>query len=143
MPELFERLPDFHNIGNRLNQSWIESWVQQPDDHCPSVAPEAADIAAYLATLSGVELAEAKGDAQTGEELHLDPWVEELTAEAKHTPAGLANSCINPTNITLTPPSPTCILGRKRLPTLPPGFPPSSPRLLRPLRVTLPKEKQW
>ncbi|MEM0970890.1 MAG: hypothetical protein AAGJ31_16170, partial [Verrucomicrobiota bacterium] len=32
MPELLEDAPDFHNMGNRLQQAWIESWVRKPRD---------------------------------------------------------------------------------------------------------------
>jgi mono/diheme cytochrome c family protein len=101
MPELFEKLPDFHNIGNRLNQGWIESWVRQPKDHCPSVAPDDAHhLAAWMATLKEEEIASRVGDAATGQaladKLHLGPWVEKLTAENRHTAGGLAQFLKDP-----------------------------------------------
>lgn len=102
MPELLETVPDFKNIGNRLNQGWIEQWVRQPQENCPSVAPdEATHIAAYLATLADKQIEAISGDAKSGEGLtdtfHLAPWVEKLAAEAKHTPAGLAAFLHDPT----------------------------------------------
>mgnify|MGYP003641018868 CR=1 FL=1 len=101
MPELFEKLPDFHNIGNRINQGWVEQWVRQPSDHCPSVAPdEAHHIAAYFATLNTDPLAEIEGDASQGkalvEILHFGPWAEKLITESKHTSAGLASFLRSP-----------------------------------------------
>mgnify|MGYP003634949718 CR=1 FL=1 len=101
MPELFEKLPDFHNIGSRLNPGWVESWVRQPKDHCPSVAPDdAPHIAAYLATLKVEDLESPSGDAAAGKELagklHLGPWVDLLTAESRYTAGGLAEFLQDP-----------------------------------------------
>ena len=96
MPELLEGLPDFSGIGHRLHPGWIEQWVRQPEDHCPSVAPDsAADIAAWFASQPWAvpAIAIPEGDPAKGEELakalHLGPWVEELAAERKHTDSGL------------------------------------------------------
>ena len=102
MPELLESLPDFENIGHRLHQGWIEEWVRQPQDYCPSVAPdEAHHIAAYLATLKETPLSADAGNVDAGakiaETLHFQPWAEELAAEAKHTPVGLVHFLKDPT----------------------------------------------
>ncbi|MDA7882059.1 hypothetical protein N9A94_07105 [Akkermansiaceae bacterium] len=102
MPELFESLPDFNNIGNRMHVGWLEQWVKKPEDHCPSVAPDdASDIAAYLATLKSQELNALRGDAEAGkalaEELYLQAWIEKLIKSSKFTPAGLQAHLMNPT----------------------------------------------
>lgn len=65
MPELAHSGPDLSNIGDRTNQAWLTRWIAQPDllkpsttmpamvDHTkPEGAQAAADLAAYLATLS-------------------------------------------------------------------------------------------
>ena len=101
MPELFESLPDFKNIGNRMHAGWLEQWVKKPQDHCPSVAPdEANDIAAYLASLKSQELKALKGDTDAGKklatELHLQPWVKQLIKSSKYTEAGLQAHLLNP-----------------------------------------------
>lgn len=101
MPELLESLPDFANAGNRLHQGWIEQWVRQPEDHCPSVAPdEAAHIAAALAERKTQSLVEPNGDSKKGEALasalHLEPWIEQLSSEVKHTAAGLTAFLLDP-----------------------------------------------
>jgi mono/diheme cytochrome c family protein len=101
MPELLERLPDFENIGNRMNQSWLAKWVRMPENHCPTVAPdEAEDIAAYLATIKTRELRVIAGDAQAGDklikELYFEPWAEMLSKRHQFTKAGLQNFLLNP-----------------------------------------------
>ncbi len=105
MPELEETLPDFENIGSRMHQGWLEAWVRQPEDHCPSLVPdEAPHVAAYLASLKGdVPLPEPKTDeaaVKTGEalvaQLHLEPWIAPLTEEAKLTPGGLRELLLTP-----------------------------------------------
>ena len=117
MPELFETLPDFNNIGNRMHQGWLEQWVKKPEDHCPSVAPdEANDIAAFLATLKDKELPALTGDPKNGksliEKLHFTPWAEQFTKSAKLTRGGLQAILLNPSqhakfttipNLRLTP----------------------------------------
>lgn len=102
MPELMESLPDFKNIGNRMNQGWLAAWVKKPEDHCPTVAPDSAgDIAAYLATLKTDELSALTGDAEAGsvliEQLHFQPWAEMLAKSAKFTRGGLQAFLVNPT----------------------------------------------
>ncbi len=65
MPELKYAGPDLTNIGDRTNKSWLIRWIAQPDhlkpsttmpamvDHTkPAGAQAAADIGAYLATLT-------------------------------------------------------------------------------------------
>lgn len=96
MPELLESLPDFQDTGSRLRKEWIEQWIRQPKDHCPSVAPDSAgDIAAYLGmtTRTATEATPPAGNAETGKELattlHFEPWVKALAAEAKFTEHGL------------------------------------------------------
>lgn len=101
MPELFESLPDFKNAGNRFHQAWLEQWIKKPEDHCPSVAPnEANDIAAYLVSLRDKKIPTLKGDATNGakliEELHFNPWAEELAKTAKHTTGGLQLLLLHP-----------------------------------------------
>ncbi|MDA7504858.1 hypothetical protein OAG38_02585 [Akkermansiaceae bacterium] len=101
MPELFERLPDFKNAGNRFHQAWLEQWVKKPGDHCPSVAPnEANDIAAYLVSLRDEKIPTLKGEATNGakliEELHFTPWAEQLAKTAKHTIGGLQLLLLHP-----------------------------------------------
>ncbi len=64
-PELSHPGPDLTSIGHRRNEAWLTRWIAQPDklkptttmpamvDHTkPEGAQEAADIAAYLASLS-------------------------------------------------------------------------------------------
>ncbi len=102
MPELFETLPDFKNIGNRMHHGWLEQWIKKPEDHCPSVAPdEAGDIAAYLASLKDKELTTLKGDPAAGEKLveklHLTPWTDKLAKGSKYTKAGLQHHLLSPT----------------------------------------------
>ena len=95
MPEMLETLPDFVNIGDRINQGWLEEWVGDSSDFCPTVAPEnAADVAAYLASLtSGNPVESVDGSAGSGkalvEQLHLGFWTDALAADAKRTPSGL------------------------------------------------------
>ncbi|MGJ8696902.1 MAG: DUF6797 domain-containing protein [Verrucomicrobiaceae bacterium] len=102
MPEIREHLPDFQNIGNRMQPGWLEQWVKKPEDHCPSVAPDSAgDIAAYLATLSENELPALKGDAKKGdtliEELHFNTWADKLAQTPKFTSGGLQAFLMDPT----------------------------------------------
>ena len=101
MPELFESLPDFKNIGNRMHQGWLEQWVKKPENHCPSVAPdEANDIAAYLATLQEKPLTAAKGDPKAGEKLvgklHFQPWADQLAKSSKYRSEGLQTLLLKP-----------------------------------------------
>ncbi|MEM6278701.1 MAG: c-type cytochrome, partial [Verrucomicrobiota bacterium] len=102
MPELLESAPLFANIGNRLEQAWVEQWVRKPQDDCPSVAPDDAQhIAAYLATLRSSPLEGEAGDAATGEtlaaQLHFESWAEDLFAENKFTEGGLIAFLQDPT----------------------------------------------
>lgn len=102
MPELLETLPDFVKIGDRMNQGWLEQWVREPSDFCPTVAPEeAADVAAYLASLSsGASAASVDGSSESGkalvEQLHLGFWTDPLASDAKHTPSGLKSFLEDP-----------------------------------------------
>lgn len=101
MPELFESLPDFKKAGNRFHQGWLAQWVKQPEDHCPSVAPDDAnDIVAYLASVKDKKLPALKGDVKTGEklieELHFKPWAEKLAKSAKYTRRGLQALLLHP-----------------------------------------------
>ncbi len=65
LPELSHSGPDLSNIGQRRHQDWLTRWIAEPDklkptttmpamvDHTkPEGAQAAADIAAYLATLT-------------------------------------------------------------------------------------------
>ncbi|MDF1812192.1 MAG: c-type cytochrome [Verrucomicrobiales bacterium] len=103
MPELLETVPDFIQIGERINPGWIEQWVRRPKDNCPGVAPDsAADIAAFLAksTRNAGGGEPPAGDPEKGKELaatlHFQPWVEALSAEAKFTSTGLVRFLQNP-----------------------------------------------
>ncbi|MDF1825550.1 MAG: c-type cytochrome [Verrucomicrobiales bacterium] len=101
MPELLEKAPRFTNIGNRLEQGWIEQWVRKPQNDCPTVAPDDAQhIAAYLATLKTEALDAKPGNAAKGEELaktlHFEPWAEKLNGETKFTEGGLVAFLQNP-----------------------------------------------
>lgn len=59
MPELSMDAPDLHGLGGRLRGPWMHRWVKDPRGERPSARMpgmnlserEAADIAAYLATL--------------------------------------------------------------------------------------------
>ncbi|HET6246245.1 MAG TPA: hypothetical protein VFE47_00970 [Tepidisphaeraceae bacterium] len=74
MPELAMDAPSFENIGARLNPDWMAAWISNPRAfrpmaHMPKLfaakegaAPEARDIAAYLATLG-----KAAGDAKAAD----------------------------------------------------------------------------
>lgn len=101
MPELFETLPDLRNAGHRYHRGWLEQWIRQPEDHCPSVAPDdAADIAAYLSSRKMKTSIGKDGDADKGslliKELHLEPWAEELAKTGKLTAIGLRILLLNP-----------------------------------------------
>lgn len=133
MPEVLETLPGFANAGHRLNQGWVESWVRKPQDFCPSVAPdEAADIAAYLASLKSEEIPVTRGELKAGEELakklHLTFWTDQLKESAKHTTGGLHNSSRILRCITRTPPSrKPASAPRKRRTSLPGSNPTNRP----------------
>jgi len=102
MPELFERIPDLENAGDRFEARWIYDWIREPHAGCAQVIyAEAADVTAYLASLrSETPPVTLAGDKAAGEELvaklQMQPWVEELMAEAKYTPAGLENMLADP-----------------------------------------------
>ena len=81
MPELAHTAPDLTHIGDRVTEAWLVRWIAEPDklkptttmpamvDHkTPEGAQEAADLAAYLATLKKTEPAKApeKTLAQNG-----------------------------------------------------------------------------
>jgi mono/diheme cytochrome c family protein len=63
MPDLALDAPTFENLGSRLNQSWIVHWITDPKSlrhnatmpKPPIDQTKAADIAAYLATLTSPE----------------------------------------------------------------------------------------
>ncbi|HEY1107705.1 MAG TPA: PA14 domain-containing protein, partial [Opitutaceae bacterium] len=98
-PELSMENSDFKDIGRRLDHGWLERWIAQPEGFCPSVATaQAADVAAYLATLREPGELDGKipGDAASVgegaalvEKLHLATWIEPLTKRRQHTDAGL------------------------------------------------------
>lgn len=65
MPELTHAGPDLTHIGDRVTEAWLTRWIAEPDklkptttmpamvDHTtPEGAQDAADLAAYLATLT-------------------------------------------------------------------------------------------
>jgi len=76
MPELSMDAPTLVDIGARLNQSWMASWISnpraiRPDSSMPRLfqgTSEASDIAAYLATL-GTSTQSPPADAATGAHL--------------------------------------------------------------------------
>lgn len=68
MPELAHAGPDLTDIGDRVTEEWLVRWIAEPDKLKPSTtmpamvnhktpegAQEAADLAAYLATLKKTE----------------------------------------------------------------------------------------
>lgn len=72
MPELTHMGPDLAGIGSRVTKEWLTRWIAEPDKLKPTTtmpamvdhttaegAQQAADLAAYLATLSGEAAAEA------------------------------------------------------------------------------------
>jgi mono/diheme cytochrome c family protein len=107
MPELSALPPDFADIGNRIETTWLEQWVRQPQGRCPSVATDRApDVAAYLATLrdgattTSPAIPQAASKVANGqalvEKLHLGFWTEPLTRAHKHTDAGLIEQLTRP-----------------------------------------------
>jgi len=103
MPELFESLPDLEHTGDRFEERWLYDWIRKPNSGCAQVIyAEAADVVAFLASLrAGTDASEESGDAAVGatlvEQLHLQAWVDTLSKEAKHTPAGLQSFLADPT----------------------------------------------
>ncbi|WP_414662100.1 DUF6797 domain-containing protein [Horticoccus sp. 23ND18S-11] len=98
-PELLATIPGFQNAGNRLESAWVEAWIARPQGHCPTVAPgQAADVAAYLATLKdgGWSAATVPSDAATiaagaglVEKRQLGFWIAPLASARQHTDGGL------------------------------------------------------
>lgn len=103
MSELFESIPDLENAGDRFESLWLYDWIREPREGCAQVVfAEAADVTAYLSSLrSATAPASVLGNAAAGEalvtQLHMQTWVESLTTEAKHTPAGLQSFLADPT----------------------------------------------
>ena len=105
-PELLASVPDFRNIGHRLERAWLEKWIAQPEGHCPTLAPtQAADIAAHLATLRDTgwqgrsvpsDPASAAAGAALVEKLRLALWIEPLTKARRHTEGGLVEFLLQP-----------------------------------------------
>ena len=102
MPELSESIPDLDAAGDRFESRWIYDWIREPRAGCAQVVfSEAADVTAYLASLREEEsIIAVSGDRAAGEalvvQLHMQPWAEELMAEAKYTPAGLQRLLADP-----------------------------------------------
>ncbi len=98
-PELLESMPDFRAAGRRFDAGWLEAWIAQPRDHCPTVAADRApDVAAYLATRNEgavaavvipTDAATIAAGAAWVEKLRLGFWVDTLAKERRHTDAGL------------------------------------------------------
>jgi mono/diheme cytochrome c family protein len=72
MPELTHKGPDLTGIGSRVTEAWLTRWIAQPDKLKPTTtmpamvdhrtaegAQQAADLAAFLATLTGESTVEA------------------------------------------------------------------------------------
>ncbi len=95
MPELAMDAPSFEGIGSRRNTAWMARWIQSPDGarsiasmpallHGPQAGKDAADIAAFLGTLSGEDSSgDGGGDAGKGKALFTN-----LHCEACHNPPG-------------------------------------------------------
>ncbi|GAB5560036.1 MAG: hypothetical protein SynsKO_16830 [Synoicihabitans sp.] len=102
MPELSESIPDLDAAGDRFEARWVYDWIREPQVGCAQVVfAEAADVTAYLMSLRRSDQPSlSAGDALAGaalvEQLHLQPWVESLTQEAKYTPAGLKRLLVDP-----------------------------------------------
>ncbi len=81
MPELAMDAPSLADVGARLETNWIAAWISNPRKlrataHMPrlfastdAIAPEARDIAAYLATLGSPKNAPESGKAEAGGQL--------------------------------------------------------------------------
>ncbi|MEN8693855.1 MAG: c-type cytochrome [Akkermansiaceae bacterium] len=76
MPELVHSGPDLTHIGDRVTEEWLVRWIAEPDKLKPTTtmpamvnhktpegAQDAADLAAYLATLKKAEPAPAPDQA--------------------------------------------------------------------------------
>lgn len=102
MPELFESVPNLENAGDRFESRWLYDWIREPREGCPQVVfAEAADVTAYLTGLTaGTATTGVSGDPAVGEalveKLHLHPWIDPMTTEVKHTPAGLKSLLLDP-----------------------------------------------
>jgi mono/diheme cytochrome c family protein len=111
MPELSQDGPDLSNAGARLNEAWMAAWIANPKSLNPraemprvfkgeGVAQEAADVAAYLATLGGTagsgEAASEQAQRDAGARLYTG-----LGCIACHTPPGAAPGAdmVNPPRI--------------------------------------------
>jgi mono/diheme cytochrome c family protein len=103
MPELFERVPDLEKAGDRFEARWLYDWIREPSEGCPQVVfAEAAEVTAYLMSLkSSGATPDESGDAEAGkilvEKLHMQSWVDPMTAEVKLTAAGLKTLLVDPT----------------------------------------------
>lgn len=107
MPELAKDAPTFDEIGSRLNQKWIAHWVAnpkslRPDTSMPNVfhgkagttPQEAADVAAYLSTLTAKAAdatPEPGNNAADGEKL-----VTQFGCVGCHTPPNVAPLPVDP-----------------------------------------------
>ncbi len=68
MPELLATAPDLINAGARFKQPWLAAWIENPRSirpsatmpHLPLTKAQAADIAAYVATLGAAAKSEGK-----------------------------------------------------------------------------------
>ena len=93
MPDLAQDAPALTDAGARLNRDWVAAWVLNPrafrkDAHMPRVLTEpaqAADVAAYLASLGGA------GAAQ-----HAAPAPEQLTRGGQLFSALMCAACHTP-----------------------------------------------
>jgi mono/diheme cytochrome c family protein len=119
MPELQTDAPDLSTAGARLKQNWMATWIANPKSLRPEATmprlfhatnpPEAADLAAYLATLGKPAAAaapEADDEAVTqGSQLfaalgcigcHTKPDADEIDAKGERLPLKFINAKFQP-----------------------------------------------
>jgi mono/diheme cytochrome c family protein len=81
MPEIAHRPPSLEGAGDRFQRDWLARWILNPRVlrpratmpavlHGPDAEQQAADIAAYVATLTRMPAEHKPGNAQLGEKLY-------------------------------------------------------------------------
>ena len=105
-PELLFTAPNLENVANRMERGWLETWITQPQGHCPTIAPQqASDLVAHLSTLKdpnwqGASIPSDPASIAEGaalvEKLHLAFWIEPLTLSRQHTDGGLIERLLQP-----------------------------------------------
>ena len=110
MPDLAQDAPALTNAGARLNRDWLAAWALDPrafrkDAHMPRVlsdAAQAADVAAYLASLGGGAAAPSAAPAPTPEQVTRGGQLfSALMCAACHTPPDAATAAETETRVPL------------------------------------------